>query len=372
MTDEDALIELLNGFGNSHLRGKFDTDVFLDEDGMPTDRFLQALKADMTALPAVDDTTDFSFTRETTRKLDQEFRPDRKPRKLVTDNEYFDGARLVRRGVQFNDDDHEEQSWSDQEYPEPVRTRALTEVKRKVAKAPKQKKKSVQAKSSIVTTAAERIADKTTASSSLKQRHAYTTGPVSNSILGGSAGPQCGGNVTASAAAVDEVHFPRAVGIDTTEIEVEAESRVKSLQLRVQGQLQTIRSLESQLSDALQLVEARNKQLAHCNARLKATTASAGSGPSSSAAAAARTTGVTGAPGVTLRSEAAAAKATELAEQYKVRHSVTAQLPIICGRVFRFVVDIRKVACAYSVSNAWSLPSCRGAGAGGLPAGQAQ
>ena len=115
----------------------------------------------------------------------------------------------------------------------------------------------------------------------------------------------------------EEVHFPRAVGLDTTEIEVEAEGRVKSLQLRLQGQLQTIRSLEGQLGDALQLVEARNKQLAHCNARLKA---AATNSSAQSAGNSVNNTSTLGQAGnVNIKSDAAAAKAAELAEQYKVR-----------------------------------------------------
>ena len=39
---QDHIINLLNGFGSGN------DDVFLDEDGMPTDRFLQALKSDST------------------------------------------------------------------------------------------------------------------------------------------------------------------------------------------------------------------------------------------------------------------------------------------------------------------------------------
>jgi uncharacterized coiled-coil protein SlyX len=89
----------------------------------------------------------------------------------------------------------------------------------------------------------------------------------------------------AGAHTTGEQHFPRAIGVDTTEVEVEAEGRVKSLQLRVQGQLQSIRSLEGQLGDALQLLETRNKQLAHCNARLKAVTGGPNQGTGAGAGA---------------------------------------------------------------------------------------
>jgi uncharacterized coiled-coil protein SlyX len=57
---------------------------------------------------------------------------------------------------------------------------------------------------------------------------------------------------------------------DTVNIEVEAEARVKAVRLRMQGQLQTIKTLEKQLSEALEMLTARNKQLAHVHARLKA------------------------------------------------------------------------------------------------------
>jgi uncharacterized coiled-coil protein SlyX len=138
-----------------------------------------------------------------------------------------------------------------------------------------------------------------------------SSGPATSGAGAGNSGGNSGGS--GHSGLHDELHFPRAVGIDTTEIEVEAEGRVKSLQLRLQGQLQTIRSLEAQLGDALQLVEARNKQLAHCNARLKA---QASALPASST----NGSGGTGAGGssLTSKSDTAAAKASELAEQYKV------------------------------------------------------
>ena len=45
-SDNEQIIRLLNGFGARDFSGE---DVFLDENGEPTDRFLQALKSDLAA-----------------------------------------------------------------------------------------------------------------------------------------------------------------------------------------------------------------------------------------------------------------------------------------------------------------------------------
>jgi uncharacterized coiled-coil protein SlyX len=51
--------------------------------------------------------------------------------------------------------------------------------------------------------------------------------------------------------------------------QVEAETKIKTLQLRVSGQLQAIRVLESQLSDAQATIALRTQQLARAESRLK-------------------------------------------------------------------------------------------------------
>jgi uncharacterized coiled-coil protein SlyX len=246
----------------------------------------------------------------------------------VTDDEYFGDAKRNRnRNVKFDYDDMVE-SLPDDDF---ISSAAFsipskrTKSAAKVAKEKKQPKKVKQTKPSAYSNEARssgaNLTERSTSSSSLKQRSSSGASTATSHMMNGGV---TAGATTASSHSVEEVHFPRAVGIDTTEIEVEAESRVKSLQLRLQGQLQTIRSLETQLGDALQLVEARNKQLAHCNARLKATTSAAAaqigssSGTGGSANSSNHVTTV-GGGNVSLRSEAAAAKATELAEQYKVR-----------------------------------------------------
>jgi uncharacterized coiled-coil protein SlyX len=324
MNDQDALIDLLNGVDSSRGYGKFDTDVFLDEDGIPTDRFLQALKSDMTTLPSFQDLNESIYKEETTRQFDREFQPERSThRRLVTDDEYFGEAKRTKsnRNVKFDYDDMIE-SLPDDDFISSAPF-SMASKKPKPAKAPKEKKQPKKVKQPKPTAYASEtrgpttnLTERSTSSSSLKQRNSNGAPTATSHVMNGS----YTAGTTASCHSVEEVHFPRAVGIDTTEIEVEAESRVKSLQLRLQGQLQTIRSLETQLGDALQLVEARNKQLAHCNARLKATSAAAAQTSSNNGAnSSANNTATTiGSGNVTLRSEAAAAKATELAEQYKV------------------------------------------------------
>ncbi len=68
----------------------------------------------------------------------------------------------------------------------------------------------------------------------------------------------------------EEVQFPRERLFDTTELEVEADAKVRALGLRIAGQRSTIRSLETQLAESAELLAARNKQLAQAHARLKA------------------------------------------------------------------------------------------------------
>ena len=318
MSEQDALIDLLNDFGGSNSYGKFDTVVFLDENGMPTDRFLQALKADR-SLPSFDDTNNISANYyngiDQSYLNDEEFEIEEKGRSgRITDHSYFDEVKSSRN-VQFNQQDLPEHLPNERFISSALFSGTNNKKsKTNVTKPVKDKKKKVtKAKTSTYMNEHRNnqdISEKTTTASNLKQRslHSTANNEHTTAINSGHASRIASNNT------VEEVHFPRAVGIDTTEIEVEAESRVKSLQLRLQGQLQTIRSLESQLSEALQLVEARNKQLAHCNARLKAHSSSTTSAAAGSSGA---NTAVNNS-NVNLRSEAAVAKATELAEQYKV------------------------------------------------------
>lgn len=355
MADDDALIELLNGFGSSsHLRN-FDTEVFLDEDGMPTDRFLQALKSDMSMLPAFEEKDPNSriYNEKITHQLDREFSPKRtssngnqsarypqpnssnnssefKSHRIDQSNEYFDyqfsgddsdtmPRNLLRRGYAENENNGKRHT--------PNTENLAASFKKLITDDPyfnnaKQRRKvqfnqehSAKLKSPDGSKATNVSKEE---SKPKKTKTAVSVKPVSKTptyMSDHRASTTQGSQGTSPGGTREEIHFPRAVGIDTTEIEVEAEGRVKTLQLRLQGQLQTIRSLETQLGDALQLVEARNKQLAHCNARLKASASTAALNCSTNSAAA---NNQSSGGGVNLRSEATAAKATELAEQYKV------------------------------------------------------
>lgn len=53
------------------------------------------------------------------------------------------------------------------------------------------------------------------------------------------------------------------------EIEAAAAEKYRSQQLRIAGQVQTIRALESQLAETLELLEERNRQVQHADARVK-------------------------------------------------------------------------------------------------------
>ncbi len=359
MTDDDALIDLLNGFEGSKF-STFDTEVFLDEDGMPTDRFLQALKSDMRILPNNDN--DNVYTEGASRKINREFSHQHRPTQKYSSG--FDDDYLADFVFSDEELDHKRNASSathSRDYTKSAATGSKAKPKtiansntgklgnadfetrmstnttsRKVqfngdsssyskdndvfissaafasTAKPEPKLKRKKATSSVIK-AVKSPADLTRSPSYTNPTESSRTHSNISSALGLTAN-----NISSHNTTIEEVHFPRAVGLDTTEIEVEAESRVKSLQLRLQGQLQTIRSLEGQLGDALQLVEARNKQLAHCNARLKAA-ASSNNASQNGTNGNLVTTTLGAAGNVNIKSDAAAAKAAELAEQYKVK-----------------------------------------------------
>lgn len=359
MTDDDALIDLLNGFEGSKF-STFDTEVFLDEEGMPTDRFLQALKSDMRILPNNDNNA--AYTEGTSRQINREFSHQHRPAQkyssgfdddyladFVFSDEELDYKRNATSTTHSRDyakssttllrakqpkarANSTGDKWGNADFEA---TRPTTQSSRKVQFNGEQssysKDNDVFVSSAAFTSTAkpETKLKKKKATPSVKAvkspvestRSPSYTNPTESSRIHSNISSALGitaNNISSHNTTIEEVHFPRAVGLDTTEIEVEAESRVKSLQLRLQGQLQTIRSLEGQLGDALQLVEARNKQLAHCNARLKAA-ASTHNAQQNGTNGSVVTTTLGAAGNVNIKSDTAAAKAAELAEQYKVR-----------------------------------------------------
>lgn len=54
-----------------------------------------------------------------------------------------------------------------------------------------------------------------------------------------------------------------------TEIEIETDAKIRKLNLRLQGQLQTIRTLETQLSDSHEQLESKNKQISQLSTKVK-------------------------------------------------------------------------------------------------------
>ena len=356
MTDDDALIDLLNGFEGSKF-STFDTEVFLDEEGMPTDRFLQALKSDMRILPNNDNNA--AYTEGTSRLINREFSHQHRPAQkyssgfdddyladFVFSDEELDYKRNPTSTMHSRDYAKSSTTGSRAKQPKArtnftgdkggmadfEATRPTTQSSRKVQF---NREQSSYSKDNDVFISSAAFANTAKPETKLKKKKATPSVKVVKSPVESSRSPSytnptessrihsnissalgiTANNLSSHNTTVEEVHFPRAVGLDTTEIEVEAESRVKSLQLRLQGQLQTIRSLEGQLGDALQLVEARNKQLAHCNARLKAAASTQQNGTNGNSV----TTTLGAAGNVNIKSDAAAAKAAELAEQYKVR-----------------------------------------------------
>lgn len=113
----------------------------------------------------------------------------------------------------------------------------------------------------------------------------------------------------------------------TAAMDLDAETRIRSLELRLKGQLRTIKILETQLHESRLLVDSKSKQLTTLQLRLK-TSLSLSSGPTEDAATtgssvlspslAVASSGTTGhnSPMLTLRS--ALLRSEELTAQFKV------------------------------------------------------
>ena len=217
MSQEDELIHFLNGFN------KFSkNEVFLDENGLPTDQFLEALKTDTNLAPNYGHRNHFMPREE---DLDALY-PDLESQDYDNDGIHLENPRNAANFRKFSKSLNSGRSLTSSEY-----NRSLMhsdEDGHLDRKKPKPKKK---------------VTRPSTAAAPL--------------------------HAPKSPAVVEEVQFPRET-FDATEIEVEAQSKIKALQLRLTGQRNTIRSLEQQLSETTDVLTARNKQLAVAHARLKA------------------------------------------------------------------------------------------------------
>jgi uncharacterized coiled-coil protein SlyX len=110
-------------------------------------------------------------------------------------------------------------------------------------------------------------------------------------------------------------------------MDLDAETRIRSLELRLKGQLRTIKILETQLHESRLLVDSKSKQLTTLQIRLK-TSLSLSSGPTEDAATtgssvlspslAVASSGTTGHNSPMLALRSALLRSEELTAQFKV------------------------------------------------------
>jgi hypothetical protein len=222
MSDHDALIDLLNGFDEKY--GNAD-DVFLDKNGEPTDKFLQALQRE----------GDVKI-----RKLQSNYLIPSIPTPPQYDGSDMDDC--------YSDDDDVFRLHN----PSVLRGGSSAKAKAKTKAAPVRR-----AKKTTNNDPQQSLQEPGLLSKSGRIHRVSLSGPRTVAV----AAPM-------SQKTEEEVKFTN--GYDTVNIEVEAEAKVKAIKLRMQGQLQTIRTMEKQLAEAMELLAARNKQLAQAYARLKA------------------------------------------------------------------------------------------------------
>jgi hypothetical protein len=278
--NEDAWIALLNDLTLSDQPEKprvsgtkkesqsdFDNDIFFNDDGEPTDRFLEAIKADLKRFPEFskasgeeeeeeegfqDDYEDFTeerphypdhfVHRQHSNKSIRETAPKKvsKPKKGIFTDDIEESPHVYRNvrnkknipagrspasssSVLFNDESSIMSST--------VHARKRSNGK-SVSKSPSDNGTS------------NRTVLKEKPSLDKKNVANVSSKDISSSLL----------NVSTF--------------IDTNH-EIENDSKVKSLQLRIKGQLQCIKSLELQLQNATELLSLRNKQIGQFQAKLK-------------------------------------------------------------------------------------------------------
>ena len=302
MDPDDALIDLLNGVGyeRGYRRSSSNQKSFLDEAGIPTDSFLQALKHDFTSLlsdgrqPSLSRSVNFrrqsssaeernsfgNVSRDSTDESnadgdfdgEQSYDDSDADDLSVQENQSYSTERSrddvsnrrsfqresqktseTARSSNFHRNDSGSNAKSPQKIlPSPKTSRSdrreiwRSEVLKKAVRerAPKQKRGSQPSD----------VAKSTEAS--LTQQ--LSNQRVSENNVSSSNGRNYGGSFPAVFVIDDEAELLR----------VEADSKMKSLTLRITGQLQTIRVLETQLGEAQQALKVKTLQASHAENRL--------------------------------------------------------------------------------------------------------
>jgi hypothetical protein len=272
--NEDAWIALLNDLTLSDQLQKprvsgtkkeshsdFNNDIFFNDDGEPTDRFLEAIKADLKRFP--------EFSKASGEEEEEE-------------------------GFQ---DDYEDFTEARPQYPDHFVHRQPSEtVPKKVSKPQKgifiddveesphvsrnfRSKKNISAgrspasSSSVLFNEESTIPFSTVPARKRSNAKSVSKSPSDNgtsnrAVLKEKLSLDKKNVANVSSKDISSSLMNVSTFIDTNH-EIENDSKVKSLQLRIKGQLQCIKSLELQLQNATELLSLRNKQIGQFQAKLK-------------------------------------------------------------------------------------------------------
>ncbi len=251
------LIELLNDIAegsHEHIQAFNESEVFFNSEGQPTDRFLEALKMDLTKLPA--------FPSVDAQRSQESFHNDYKSdhrhvgnleREYDEESDSEDDEHLVAAFPQRNEPRHDhyvnklEKHRSKSHSPVRYHSESLPAYQsRPVTKrAPKASKLAKKKTSNTTTENIIRIEDNNKSCKRCDRRKKLKS-TSSN---------------TAPIISTDAPQQTIAMDLALSEESIEHERIIKSLQLRLQGQLSCIKSLEAQLNTATDQLHASKQQI---------------------------------------------------------------------------------------------------------------
>ena len=277
MDPDDALIDLLNGFGSQRgFNGTGNSEKpFLDAAGVPTDSFLQALKHDFTSFLSSDDHRPHQTGRRDARR---NFKSDF--------NEVNNGASdSIVIHSSSEDDESDAQAYSNSDSDEGdcdglsfATTHERDDDQRRHGGTQSQlMRNSAALNSSQGHISRGKDMLQPLRSPNTSSQRVYTT-------RGGMANGQEERSVSRRQSKRKEKvlkrqHLPvnlastsvSIIGdsVDDIDLKVESDLKIKSLQLRITGQLQTIRVLETQLAETQRSLEMRSLLVKQVESRLR-------------------------------------------------------------------------------------------------------
>ena len=277
MDPDDALIDLLNGFGSQRgFNGTGNSEKpFLDAAGEPTDSFLQALKHDFTS---------FSFSDD--HRLHQNGRRDAR-RNFKSDFQEVNNAASDSTVIHSSseDDERDVQAYSNSDSDEEncdSSSFATTHERNEDQRQNGGKQSELMRNSGALNSSQRHILRgkdvlKLMRSPGISSQHDYTT-------RGGMVNGHEERSVSRRQSKRKEKvlkrqnlpanHLSTSVSIiedsgDGVDLKAESDLKIKSLQLRITGQLQTIRVLETQLADTQRSLEMRSLLVKQVESRLR-------------------------------------------------------------------------------------------------------